>query len=261
MQLTHVGGPTVLIEVAGWRILTDPTFDPPGRRYGFGWGTSSTKTVGPAVPLEDLGPVDLVLLSHDHHADNLDDLGRQTLGSATHVLTTPSGARRIGGRAHGMRAWDTTHLALPGRPSLWVTATPCRHGPPLSTPIVGDVVGFSLRAEGWDRSIWMSGDTVFYRAIREVAERISVHTALLHLGKVRFPITGPARYSMDGRDAIRTIQLVRPAVAVPVHFEGWSHFSQQEPALRAAVADAPHAVASRLTWLARGEPTLLADPI
>ena len=48
MRLTHVGGPTVLLEVAGWRILTDPTFDPPGRRYGFGWGTSSRKTDGPA---------------------------------------------------------------------------------------------------------------------------------------------------------------------------------------------------------------------
>ena len=78
MQLTHVGGPTVLIDVAGWRILTDPTFDPPGKKYGFGWGTSSTKTVGPAVRLEDVGQVDLVLLSHDHHADNLDDLGRRS---------------------------------------------------------------------------------------------------------------------------------------------------------------------------------------
>ena len=38
VQLTHVGGPTVLIEVGGWRLLTDPTFDPPGRSYGFGWG-------------------------------------------------------------------------------------------------------------------------------------------------------------------------------------------------------------------------------
>lgn len=42
MRLTHIGGPTVLVELAGWRILTDPTFDPPGRKYGFGWGTSST---------------------------------------------------------------------------------------------------------------------------------------------------------------------------------------------------------------------------
>nr|BFE57997.1 hypothetical protein GCM10020063_025230 [Dactylosporangium thailandense] len=51
MRVTHVGGPTVLIEVGGWRLLTDPTFDPPGRRYTFGWGTSSRKLAGPAVDL------------------------------------------------------------------------------------------------------------------------------------------------------------------------------------------------------------------
>ena len=54
LRITHVGGPTALLEVAGWRILTDPTFDSPGRRYAFGWGTSSTKTAGPAVAADDL---------------------------------------------------------------------------------------------------------------------------------------------------------------------------------------------------------------
>ena len=72
-RLTHLGGPTTLIELDGWRILTDPTFDPPGRLYRFGWGTSSHKIAGPAEPPDDVFPVDLVLLSHDHHADNLDD--------------------------------------------------------------------------------------------------------------------------------------------------------------------------------------------
>lgn len=87
MQLTHVGGPTVLIELAGWRILTDPTFDPPGRRYTFGWGTSSRKLSGPTADADHLAPVDLVLLSHDHHADNLDEMGRRMLASATTVVT------------------------------------------------------------------------------------------------------------------------------------------------------------------------------
>jgi hypothetical protein len=43
VRLTHIGGPTVLIEVGGWRLLTDPTFDPPGRRYFFGWGRESVR--------------------------------------------------------------------------------------------------------------------------------------------------------------------------------------------------------------------------
>lgn len=48
VRLTHIGGPTVLLEVEGWRLLTDPTFDAPGRRYTFGWGSASRKTTGPA---------------------------------------------------------------------------------------------------------------------------------------------------------------------------------------------------------------------
>ena len=75
VRLTHIGGPTVLIEVGGWRLLTDPTFDPPGRRYRFGWGTSSRKLAGPAIAAGDLPPIDAVLLTHDHHGDNLDAAG------------------------------------------------------------------------------------------------------------------------------------------------------------------------------------------
>jgi L-ascorbate metabolism protein UlaG (beta-lactamase superfamily) len=64
VRVTHIGGPTVLIEVGSRRLLTDPTFDAPGRRYAFGWGTSSRKLAGPAIAAADVGPIDAVLLSH-----------------------------------------------------------------------------------------------------------------------------------------------------------------------------------------------------
>ena len=88
-RLTHIGGPTVLIEVEGWRLLTDPTFDPPGGKYRFGWGTGSTKLSAPAVSPSELGPVDAVLLSHDHHDDNLDKAGRALLPRAGTVIADP----------------------------------------------------------------------------------------------------------------------------------------------------------------------------
>ena len=75
VDITHIGGPTTLIEIGGWRLLTDPTFDSPGRRYTFGWGSASRKLHGPSIPAADIGRIDAVLLSHDHHADNLDDAG------------------------------------------------------------------------------------------------------------------------------------------------------------------------------------------
>ncbi len=71
-RITHIGGPTVLIEMGGWRLVTDPTLDSPGRRYTFGWGSSSRKLAGPAAAAADVGWVDAVLLSHHHQGDNLD---------------------------------------------------------------------------------------------------------------------------------------------------------------------------------------------
>jgi L-ascorbate metabolism protein UlaG (beta-lactamase superfamily) len=215
--LTHVGGPTVLIEIAGWRLLTDPTFDPPGRSYRFGWGTGSRKLTGPAIAASDLGPIDAVLLSHDHHDDNLDAAGRALLPSAGAVITTAPGAKRLGGDARGLEPWATTRLEAPARPPIEITATPCRHGPPLSRPIVGDVIGFALRWDGQEHGVlWISGDTVLYDGVRQVADRLQVGTALLHLGGVRFPISGPARYTMTAKEAVELCRLVEPRTIIPI---------------------------------------------
>jgi L-ascorbate metabolism protein UlaG (beta-lactamase superfamily) len=173
VRITHIGGPTALIEVGGWRLLTDPTFDAPGGTYGFGWGTGSRKVAGPAIAPADLPPIDAVLLSHDHHGDNLDPTGRSLLPSAGVVVTTAAGAGRLGGAARGLEPWGTTRLDAPGRPSIEITATPCRHGPPLSRPIVGHVIGFALAWEGQDHGVlWISGDTVLYDGLRQVADRL-----------------------------------------------------------------------------------------
>jgi L-ascorbate metabolism protein UlaG (beta-lactamase superfamily) len=253
LRLTHVGGPTLLIEVAGWRILTDPTFDPPGRRYGFGWGTGSRKVVGPAVQAADLPAVDAVLLTHDHHADNLDDAGRALLPSVPDVVTTASGAARLGNGARGLRPWETTVLEVPGRPRLEVTATPARHGPPMSRPIAGDVIGFALRWDGQDGALWISGDTVLFDGVRQVADRIPVDTALLHLGSVRFPVTGPLRYSMTASEAVELCGLLGPRTVIPVHYEGWTHFRQGRDAVERAFAAAPAEVQRSLRWLPVGK--------
>jgi L-ascorbate metabolism protein UlaG (beta-lactamase superfamily) len=255
VQITHIGGPTVLIELGGWRLLTDPTFDSPGRRYRFGWGTGSRKTVGPAIDASELGHIDAVLLSHDHHGDNLDPAGRALLPSADVVVTTVSGAGRLGGAARGLEPWATTRLEAEGRPTIEVTATPCRHGPPLTHPLVGDVIGFALRWDGQEHGVlWISGDTVLYDGVREVADRLEVDTALLHLGGVRFPVTGPLRYTMTASEAVELCSLVRPRTAIPIHYEGWKHFKQGRDAIEQEFAGASHEFQNSVRWLPIGEP-------
>jgi L-ascorbate metabolism protein UlaG (beta-lactamase superfamily) len=253
VRLTHIGGPTVLIEVAGWRLLTDPTFDAPGRKYNFGWGTSSVKLAGPSIPADQLAPIDAVLLSHDHHDDNLDDAGRALLPSAGAIVTTTSGAKRLGGDARGLENWASTVLEAPGRPAIEVTATPCRHGPPLSHPIVGDVIGFALRWDGQeDGVLWISGDTVLYDGVRHVADRLQVDTAILHLGGVQFRVTGPLRYTLTAHEAVELCRLVHPRTVIPIHYEGWKHFREGREAIERELEKAPD-VSQTVRWVPIGE--------
>ncbi|MET0419880.1 MAG: MBL fold metallo-hydrolase [Actinoplanes sp.] len=244
LAITHIGGPTTLLEIDGVRLLVDPTFDAPGRRYSFGWGTSSRKTAGPALPVADLGTLDGVLLTHDQHADNLDDAGRALLPSVPVVLTTVTGARRLGGNATGLSPYASAKVG-----AVEVTATPSRHGPAWSRPIVGPTTGFALRAPGAESVVWISGDTVVYPDVLTVADRFTVDTAILHLGKVQFGLTGPARFTMTGRDAVALCDRIKPRRVVPVHYEGWSHFHEGRAEIDAAF---PSGV---LTWLTPGERT------
>ena len=252
-RLTHIGGPTLLIEVGPWRLLTDPTFDAPGQKYSFGWGTSSRKTTGPAVPAHAVGPLDAVLLSHHHHADNLDAAGRTLLPSAKVVVTTESGARVLGENARGLAVWQSTELHAEGCPSIRITATPCRHGPPGFHPLVGDVIGFCLEWEEQRHgALWISGDTVLFRGVRDIARRFTIGTAVLHLGKVQFPVTGPLQYTMTARDAVEVCRLFKPHLMIPTHFEGWSHFHEGREAIERELARAPDDVRQCVRWLTPG---------
>jgi L-ascorbate metabolism protein UlaG (beta-lactamase superfamily) len=75
LKVTYIGGPTALLESGGLRLLTDPTFDVAAEEYVTEPYTLR-KLTDPVVAPESLGPVDAVLLSHDHHFDNLDRAGR-----------------------------------------------------------------------------------------------------------------------------------------------------------------------------------------
>ena len=90
LSVRLVGGPTAILEYAGLRWLTDPTFSPPGEYAG-----GLVKTTGPAVGIEKIGPIDVVLISHDQHADNLDPAGRALALDAKRVFTTKLGSARL----------------------------------------------------------------------------------------------------------------------------------------------------------------------
>jgi L-ascorbate metabolism protein UlaG (beta-lactamase superfamily) len=155
--MTYIGGPTALIELGGVHFLTDPTFDPAGTEYPTDAYTLK-KWEAPAISADQLGQVDAVLLSHDHHYDNLDHAGRQALAGATQVLTTVDGADRLGGHAVGLAAWQSVEIAGPAGRTVKVTGTPARHGPSGGDrgPVTGFVLAFT---DAPNDGLYISGDT------------------------------------------------------------------------------------------------------
>ena len=71
---------------------------------------------------------------------------------------------------------------------------------------------------------------------------------IVHVGSVRFPVTGPVEYTMTAQEAIELCQLLGPNTAVPVHYEGWSHFKQGRQAIERELTNAPPEITSRWVW-------------
>jgi L-ascorbate metabolism protein UlaG (beta-lactamase superfamily) len=250
LTITLIGGPTALIEIDGFRLITDPTFDVPGCYHLP--HVVLEKLTGPALTAEDIGPVDAVLLSHDQHADNLDNSGRAFLGKAGRVLTTVVGAQRLGAHAEGLAPWDSTELRAAEGRALTITATPARHGPAGIEPMSGDVIGFVLTSQvSGSRPIYVTGDTVWYDGVAEVARRFAAGVVLPFAGAAQ--TRGPFHLTMDTNDTIETARAFPDAVIVPLHSDGWAHFRQSGQDLRATF-DAL-GFGSRLTMLEPGVAT------
>jgi L-ascorbate metabolism protein UlaG (beta-lactamase superfamily) len=106
--------------------------------------------------------------------------------------------------------------------------------------------------------LWISGDTVLYDGVRGVADRLDVDVALVHLGAVQFSVTGPVHYTLTDRDADELCRLVQPRTAIPIHYEGWSHFKEGREDVEREFAKAPEEIRRRLRWLPLGDAVELA---
>jgi L-ascorbate metabolism protein UlaG (beta-lactamase superfamily) len=257
VKLLHIGTATVLLDIGGVRLLTDPALNDAYTSYKWApVGATSAKLLGPSVPASGVGELDAVLLSHDQHDDNLDRAGRELLDGAREVLTTCAGARRLrrlGGKARGLRPWESFPLSTPGKPELRITAVPARHGPAWSVPFVGPVIGFILEWEGQKHGVlYISGDTVFFRGIEEISRRFDkISLALLHLGRAAFPALFYAPLTMDGAQAVKAARLLDARTIVPIHYDGWTHFYENKAQVDRAFTDS--GLSERVRWLPRGE--------
>ena len=254
--VTYVGGPTVILEIGGLRLMTDPTLDPAGVSFEINGKPGYSKLAGPA-PV-DIGEIDIVLLSHDQHGDNLDHAGRELLPAVGVVLTTVAGAHRLGGNAKGLAPWESVSYKSPEGDEIVITGTPARHGPAGSEKLTGEVTGFIVSVKGGrDFQLYLTGDTVFYEGIEAVAKRWQPQNIFVFAGAAR--PRGPFNVTMGANDVLDTAAAFPSANIIPLHFEGWTHFTENSETLQKSFAAL--GIADRLVVLPPGQAVALPAEI
>ncbi|KAE8378004.1 beta-lactamase superfamily domain-containing protein [Aspergillus bertholletiae] len=250
LNITFIGTATAILEVNGSNFLTDPFFSPAGRVWDLGVATLQVSD-DPALQMNQLPPIDAVLLSHEDHPDNLDDFGRQLL-DGRRVFTTQDGAKNLSPRPGvvGMSPWETKPLHLNGQ-RYEITATPCVHMPG------GECTGFIISAAefgqtaGLPNAIWFSGDTIYIEELKEIGKKFHIAAAIMNIGAAKGP--GDIPLTIDGKDASRLLREIGAGILVPMHYESWGHFTENGKALEKAFAES--GVADDVCWLQPGQKT------
>jgi hypothetical protein len=198
------------------------------------------KTQSPAITAQELPPIVVVLLSHDHHFDNLDRAGRRLLGDASVVVTTVAGAGRLGERSLGLAPWDTHDVHTTDGPGVRITATPARHGPEAGDR--GPVIGFVLTVPySSDPVVYVTGDTVWFDGVAEVADRmhpdvVGLFGRAARVSDASATVSASAEGDADLRNQVTTLDVVldlRPLsdgtyeIAVCQRGEDWQLFPVQ----------------------------------
>jgi L-ascorbate metabolism protein UlaG (beta-lactamase superfamily) len=154
----------------------------------------------------------------------------------------------LGGNAFGLAPWQIAEIEGPHSRTLRITATPARHGPPERASLA--VTGFLL--DIFD-GIYISGDTVLYEGVQEVVERLHPRIAVLHLGAARVEAAGQLTdpLTMTAEEAVAFARMASRTRIVPIHYEGWAHFTEGRDVIEQSFAAA--GLSDRLIWLKAGE--------
>lgn len=253
LHITFIGTATAILDIDGINFITDPFFSPAGTEWDRGVVILKNTSV-PALTLADLPVIDAVMLSHEDHPDNLDEIGRQLL-DGRRVFTTRDGSDKLAPRpgVRGMSPWETSTFTI-GGVQFEVTATPCQHLPG------GECIGFVLsgpnfgQTDGKPNGIYFSGDTVYIEDLAAIKTKYNIRAALLNLGAASVAVNDPPlQITMDSAQAVHLIRDIDPDVVIPMHCDGWGHFS--EDSSKAAKVFEAENIKDKITWLEPGKRT------
>ncbi len=250
-----VGTATVILRYAGFTILTDPNFLHAGDHVHLGYGMTSERLTEPAINIEDLPPVDLCVLSH-YHGDHFDQIVEEKLDKNLPIVTTNHAVGELEARDFrggiGLDTWETAEFTK-GEARLRITSLPGKHGPAMVDFALPDVMGSILDFETGTGErllrLYISGDTLIFDDLKEIPNRFpEIDLALIHLGGTR--ILG-VMLTMDDKQGVEIIQLVRPEKVIPIHYNDYDVFKSPLEDFKRAVEEA--GLTEKLIYLSHGE--------
>jgi L-ascorbate metabolism protein UlaG (beta-lactamase superfamily) len=253
-EITFIGTATTLIKVGGFRILTDPNFLHRGDRVHLGLGMSSRRLTEPALSIGDLPDLDFIVLSH-YHGDHFDRIAARDLDHDLPVITGPHAARNL--ISQGFRSpvalstWQS-RIVTRGDAEVKVTSLPGRHAHEplgfLAPPVMGVLLDFSRNGQRVLR-VYITGDTLMYEGILEIADRFQdIDLCLIHLGGAKI---GGIPLSMDARQGVEALRIVSPRNVIPIHYDDYTLFKSSLSEFTQAAADAN--LGLNIHYLDRGE--------
>ncbi len=299
-HLRFIGTATTILEWRGIRILTDPNFLHAGDHVHLGPGVTGTRLTNPAIDLEDLPNIDVVLLSH-YHADHFDQKVEDELRRDLPIITTPHAKENLVDKKDGeerftavkdLDFWEAATLnitpssssadanATEPVPVIKVTGMPGKHIPPGPLSVANDLLAAVPPTNGWmvelgysspgglvggsleefscGYRIYISGDTLFVPELNDIATKYThagkeIDLMLIHLGGTTIPSPKVPllMVTMDAQQGVKLMQLVKPDVTVPVHFDDYDVFVDPLENFKKAVEEA--GLSGGVVYLDRGE--------
>jgi L-ascorbate metabolism protein UlaG (beta-lactamase superfamily) len=262
-SLLFIGTATTLIRYGDLTVLTDPNFLHQGQRAYLGYGLTAKRLTQPALTPEQLPPLDLIVLSH-LHGDHWDRQAQRGLDREVPIVTTPHASKRLQlrgfARATGLRTWGS-HELVKGSTRLRITSMPGRHAPGLLRrvlpPVMGSLLEFGSLTQPVQLRMYLTGDTLFVDDLREIPVRYpAIDAAVLHLGGTRLP--GGLMVTMDAVQGANLLELVKPRLAIPVHFDDYGLFKSPLSDFRAEVHR--RGLADMVRFVDRGDTVALGAP-
>lgn len=254
-SIFFIGTATVVLRYGGFTILTDPNFLHAGDHVHLGYGLTSERLTEPAIEIDELPPLDFVVLSH-YHGDHFDRIAEERLAKDLPIVTTGHAATELESKGFtapiALDTWGAVS-AERGEARVRITSMPGKHGPAVVDaflpPVMGSMLEFEPERGRTALRLYITGDTLVHDDLHEIPKRYpDIDLALFHLGGTR--IMG-VLLTMDAEQGVEAIRIVNPRRVIPIHYNDYGVFASPLEDFKQAVAEA--GFEDRVSYLSHGE--------